>query len=165
MFKRSSILATVAFTAGCVSAPPPPPQAPLRRPPPVTLRPAPPPPVSTVERPFTPGTWSYSPAGGGVARFGAGPLFEAQCDAATRGIVLTTTGAQATAMTLRASTTARTVAATATATGTSAQIAATDPILDAMAFSRGSFTVQAGATVLTLPARAEFTRVIEDCRG
>ncbi len=45
-------------------------------------------------------------------------------------------------------------------------LAATDPLLDAMAFSRGRFTVEVpGTTALVLPSHAEVGRVIEDCRG
>ena len=41
----------------------------------------------------------------------------------------------------------------------------TDPLLDAMAFSRGRFMVEMpGAPVLYLPAWPEVSRVIEDCR-
>lgn len=44
-------------------------------------------------------------------------------------------------------------------------IPARDPLLDAMAFSRGRFTVEvAGLETLYLPAWPELSRVIEDCR-
>ncbi len=40
-----------------------------------------------------------------------------------------------------------------------------DPLLDAMAITRGRFAVEVeGETPLYLPAWAEVTRVIEDCR-
>jgi hypothetical protein len=47
-----------------------------------------------------------------------------------------------------------------------AQIAfpARDTLLDAMAFSRGRFVLQAGTTDLVLPPWPEIARVIEDCR-
>lgn len=165
MFKRIVSLtaaAVIVLSAGCVGAPPRPQQPPPRRPMPVP-RPAAPPAVAPLaHRPFTPGTWSYA---GGIARFGAGPLFEARCDTPARRVVLTVTGAAAASVTLRASTSARTVAATPGGGGSTVQLAATDALLDALAFSRGSFTVQAGTTILTLPAWPEFGRVIEDCRG
>jgi hypothetical protein len=48
----------------------------------------------------------------------------------------------------------------------SADVAATDPLLDAIAFSRGRFGVSVSAQpALVLPAWAEPSRVIEDCRG
>lgn len=47
----------------------------------------------------------------------------------------------------------------------SASVAATDPILDAMALSKGRFAVETpGIITLYLPAWAEVSRVIEDCR-
>ena len=46
-----------------------------------------------------------------------------------------------------------------------AALAATDPWLDAMAFSRGRFTVGvAGLDLLVIPAWPELARVVEDCR-
>ncbi|OZA90967.1 MAG: hypothetical protein B7X57_10740 [Erythrobacter sp. 34-65-8] len=42
---------------------------------------------------------------------------------------------------------------------------ARDPLLDAMALSRGRFAVETGGLdTLFLPAWAEVTRVVEDCR-
>ena len=161
MSMRPIILPALAgvLIVGCVRAPPPPPQAPRR--PPMAPAPAPPPPSSAIERPFTPGQWRYA---NGVARFGATDLIEVRCDA-TRRVALTIAGARTSGVTLRASTTARTVGATPGATGSTVALAASDPLLDALAFSRGSFAVETGATVLTLPAAPEFARVIEDCRG
>ena len=53
--------------------------------------------------------------------------------------------------------------ATALATG---EIAATDPILDAIVFSRGRFAVSsAGVPSLVLPPWADVARVVEDCRA
>lgn len=47
-----------------------------------------------------------------------------------------------------------------------AEIATTDPILDAMAFSRGRVLVEAeGQQPVILPSWAEITRIVEDCRG
>ena len=47
----------------------------------------------------------------------------------------------------------------------SADVAPFDPLLDAMAFSRGRFGVSvSGAPALVVPAWAEVARVIEDCR-
>ena len=41
-----------------------------------------------------------------------------------------------------------------------------DPLLDAIAFSRGRFVIeQTGQPPLVLPPHAEIGRVIEDCRG
>jgi len=44
-------------------------------------------------------------------------------------------------------------------------LAARDPLLDAMAFSRGRFAVEtAGLPTLYVPSWTEVSRVIEDCR-
>jgi hypothetical protein len=44
-------------------------------------------------------------------------------------------------------------------------IPARDPLLDAMAFSKGRFAVEVtGGAPLYVPAYPEVTRVIEDCR-
>jgi hypothetical protein len=44
-------------------------------------------------------------------------------------------------------------------------LTARDPLLDAMAFSRGRFALEAaGLETLYLPAWPELSRVIEDCR-
>lgn len=46
-----------------------------------------------------------------------------------------------------------------------ATLAAHDPLLDSMAFSRGRFVIEVnGLPTLYLPAWAEVGRVIEDCR-
>jgi len=47
-----------------------------------------------------------------------------------------------------------------------ADLAATDPLLDAIAFSRGRLAFSAsGAPALVLPASPEIDRVVEDCRS
>ena len=47
-----------------------------------------------------------------------------------------------------------------------AEVAASDPQLDAMAFSRGRILIALdGASDVILPIWPEFTRVVEDCRG
>ena len=46
-----------------------------------------------------------------------------------------------------------------------AGLPARDPLLDAMAFSKGRFAVEvAGLPTLYLPSWIEVSRVIEDCR-
>ena len=47
----------------------------------------------------------------------------------------------------------------------SADLAANDPLLDAIAFSRGRIVVSMpGTAALVVPARPEAARAIEDCR-
>ena len=49
---------------------------------------------------------------------------------------------------------------------TMAELAASDPLLDAIAFSRGRFAVDVpGTAPVYVPAYPEITRVVEDCRG
>lgn len=49
--------------------------------------------------------------------------------------------------------------------GVSASLAPRDPILDAIAYSRGRFMLELpGNPPLYLPSWPELTRVIEDCR-
>jgi hypothetical protein len=48
----------------------------------------------------------------------------------------------------------------------STEFAATDPLLDALAFSRGRFAINvAGAPSLVLPSWPEVSRVVEECRA
>ncbi|HCY02645.1 MAG TPA: hypothetical protein DHU71_07085, partial [Erythrobacter sp.] len=62
----------------------------------------------------------------------------------------------------------RTLAATPAARelqSLTATLAANDPLLDAMAVTRGRFAVETpGLSTLYLPPWAEVSRVIEDCR-
>ena len=69
--------------------------------------------------------------------------------------------------TIRASAMTRTLVLRDVGTGgIGAVLAANDPLLDAIAFSRGRFVIeQPGRAPLVLPAWAEIERVIEDCRG
>ncbi|MEX0341480.1 MAG: hypothetical protein AB3N06_02750 [Erythrobacter sp.] len=136
--------------------------------------PAPPPAENWIDEPRTPGNWSYhAGAEGGAARFGeAGSeaQFSIECDASAKTITLTRTGQgpREAVMTIRTETTDRTLRANSGASRSpqfSAALAAGDPLLDAMALTRGRFAVEmSGLSTLYLPAWAEVTRVIEDCR-
>jgi hypothetical protein len=163
--------AALALVVGCVPrtpAPPPPAPAPLPRP---TL--AAPAPVDWQDWPRTPGTWFYErDARGSRALFGrasADALAVLRCDRAERRVTLSRTGAGASALSVRTTALTRTLPASA-ATGATpmvmAALAATDPLLDAMAFTRGRLTLEIrGAAPLVLPPYAEVSRVVEDCRG
>jgi hypothetical protein len=120
--------------------------------------------------PLTPGTWSYArDPRGSVARFGmpgATAVVTLRCDLAARRVYLSRTGSAAAALTLRTSSTTRVVPVQPDASGVVAALTPNDPLLDAIGFSRGRFTVeQPGAVPLVLPAWAEIERVTEDCRG
>ncbi|MBS0480184.1 MAG: hypothetical protein JSR79_12925 [Proteobacteria bacterium] len=164
--------------AGCVG----PPQAPEAPPAPVikpTPRPTPPRPAPLPsdwnDWPFTPGSWFYE---GGADRsrasFGTDQrVVVLSCDRASRRIELTLIVGADVSLVVRTTTMIRELqtrsltkpTADKTAMPT-AQLSANDPLLDAIAFSRGRFVIeQAGQPPLVLPPQAEIGRVIEDCRG
>lgn len=163
VMRRTATLLALIPLAACV-----PPSRPVPSPPPRAIAPpiAPPPPAPLAsdwrDWPIAPGDWSYAAAsqGGSTARFGAGTVTLA-CDRAAGRVVLTRTGATG-PLTVRTTSVTRALPAS----GGSASLGIRDPLLDAMAFSRGRFTVEsAGLPPLAIPAYAEVARVIEDCRG
>ena len=123
--------------------------------------------------PLTPGGWRYErDARGSRALYGTAGADAAavlRCDAAVRQVYLSRPGATGGTFTIRTTATTRDVAARPTGGQppyVATALAANDPLLDAMAFSRGRFTVELpGTTPLVLPPWAEVGRVIEDCRG
>ena len=168
-------LALAMAIAACVPRAVPPPAAPAPAP---AAAPAPTPaPAPLVadwqDWPRTPGVWRYErDAAGTRAVFGLpGQPARAllRCDRTQRTLALDVPGATAPSFTIRTSATTRNVPARAggsTPSAATATFAATDRLLDAMAFSRGRFTVEpAGQAPLVLPPWAEFGRVLEDCRG
>ena len=168
-----ALVAVAACAPKREAAPQPQPQPPVRQP--VQL-PPPPPPAAEDWRDgaLTPGGWSYSNQGtGSEALFGASgyePSFAVRCDRSTRRVTLWRgAGAGANMMIVRTTSTSRTLPVTPGAdqgASVSASLSATDPLLDAIAFSRGRFTVEApGTQMLVIPAWPEPARVVEDCRG
>jgi hypothetical protein len=153
-----------ALLAGCAPRPEPRPiPAPAAPLPPAPVPVPPPPPAAQDWRdiPLTPGEWRYAAQASLVqARFGAeGAGFVIRCDLANRQLALVREGAGG-AITIRTSFGARGFPAAG------ASLAASDPFLDALAFSRGRFTVEvAGLPDLVLPAWPEPARVVEDCRS
>lgn len=177
---RRVLAASLIIAAGACSKP-----APQPSPPPVATpapapapAPAPPPVAAPVhdhwrDAPATPGDWAYGASGANsFARFGAGtaaPRFSVACTATTRQIVLTrheAAGARGNTLTVRAERSTRALGGQLSADRTAINVAlpASDPLLAAMAFSRGRFAVEAeGLPTLYIPAWPEVTRVIEDC--
>lgn len=147
------------------AAPRPTPSPPPR---PATV-PAPPASATWADLPATPGDWRWSMEGGqSVARFANGRL-ALRCDPASRSVLIERNEAGApmagTTLTIRTQTLTRAFAATREAGMLSVSLPARDPLLDAMAFSRGRFAVEApGVPVLLIPSWTEVSRVIEDCR-
>lgn len=172
-FIRFAIFVPVALGA-CVPAPTP---APTPRPAPPVIKPAPESlpaaAASWSDRTPAPGVWTYTRDGrGSIARFGASgsdALFTIRCDASGARIFVSRSGSSPAKMTLRSTNGAKAYDALPTS-GTppyvAAELAARDPQLDAMAFSRGRILIGLeGASDLILPIWPEFTRVVEDCRG
>jgi hypothetical protein len=118
------------------------------------------------------GTWIYSSAqAGSEASFlnaSALPQLTIRCTLATRRITIAkAASAAAPLITLWTSTQTRSlpVSFNPITQRLSADLAANDPLLDAIAFSRGRFGASvSGATALVVPAWAEPARVVEDCR-
>jgi hypothetical protein len=119
------------------------------------------------------GTWSFrNYAGGSEAAFrdGAGvQRLAIRCNKPTRVVTLIRTGVPAAAPFLFVSTSsaARPVAARfdLPSKTLSADLAARDPLLDAIAFTRGRFATSAtGAPLIVFPSWPEPSRVIEECR-
>ncbi|HEX8486026.1 MAG TPA: hypothetical protein VF643_11645 [Sphingomonas sp.] len=167
------ILTVPLVLAGCVPPARVPAPEPVRAPPVI----APPAPQSRSadwrDWQVTPGVWSYArDARGSIALFGmpgADARLTLRCDVAAQRLYLSRQGAVAAPLTIRTSTATRSLAAQQTG-GQPAYIATAlapgDPLLDAIAFSRGRFVVeQAAVPALVVPAWAEIGRVIEDCRG
>jgi len=92
-----------------------------------------------------------------------------RCNRAGRTVSLIRTGVAAAAPTLSVWTTSASRSLPSSFQSTkelTATLAATDPLLDAIAFSRGRFaTGAAGAPMVAVPVWAELSRVVEDCRS
>ncbi len=118
------------------------------------------------------GSWTYAPvADGSEASFrdSAGRVqLTVHCTRATRRVTLSkpASGAAPHLFVWTSSLSRSIPASFQPATGRIvAQVAAFDGLLDALTFSRGRFGVRvAGTPALVLPAWAEASRVVEDCR-
>jgi hypothetical protein len=171
-FRLACGLAALVALAACSSRREPPPKpAPTPVASPSPALPAPPPRVADWrDAPITPGIWRWSMEGSrSVARFGNDALV-LSCDPAARTVSLIRPGAATgdVAITLITASATRTLTAAAVSASSSAivlALQASDPLLDAMAFSRGRFAVEtAGLPTLYVPSWPEVSRVIEDCR-
>lgn len=168
----ATLLAVLALSA-CVPSVPQPTPAPMPAPAPAPAprpqpQPAPPPPSNWLDAPQTAGDWRYTPmSGGGRASFvdpAGAVLFDMVCTGA-RQITLARAGAGGSSMIVRAEAAERSLPASTANGAATAVLAPTDSLLDAMAFSKGRFAVEAtGTAPLYLPAWPEVTRVVEDCR-
>ncbi|TFI58921.1 hypothetical protein E2493_07630 [Sphingomonas parva] len=174
VFGRMMVLGLASMAAACVPKPAPEPE-PVPTPQPVT-RPSPTPPPAPVrdwaDRALTPGDWTYvADAAGARAAFGGqaeSAPFVMRCDRAGRRILLLRQGAASGGtMSVQTSYGVRTLPLQGDRSGyAAASLAATDPLLDQIAFSRGRFSIDVpGQAQLMLPAWPETARVVEDCRA
>lgn len=161
-------LAAFAALAACSSSRQAPAPAPVRAPAaqPPAPRPQPVVPDSAwIDAPLAPGDWTQE---GSVARYGAAetPSFVVRCVAPGQ-VSIARAGASASpSITVRTSSASRTLPARASAAGVEASLAASDPMLDAMFYSRGRYSIEVpGLPRLIVPSWPEPARVVEDCRG
>jgi len=168
-------LAACLALAACVPAPKPTPApraAPARTPAPVPppVLPAPPPSATWMDVPVTPGDWRYAAGTASFGEPGYQPLLALRCNRAAGAVEIVRAGSAAGAlpMVVRTETMDRSLPAAPARSDPPAIVAslsARDPLLDAMAFSRGRFAVEIGGLpTLYAPSYPEVTRVIEDCR-
>lgn len=162
---------TIVLLSSCVGPPSPRPAAPVPVPPPAKpSAPTAPVPAAWEDRPLTPGGWTYTQTGQvTTASFGPNGQVALRCDRTTRRISIERAGASTGPITIRTSNGAVTLPATA-GSGTAPRItairAASDPVFDQIAYSRGKVAIEtAGMPQLIVPPWAEVVRVIEDCRG
>lgn len=155
---RRAAVATGLMVGGCVAptqAPPPPPPAPAPAPTPTATPLA----EDWRDRPYAPGDWSYA---GGSARYAALNL---TCERGANRVRLGWSGMIPGPLTVRTSYGDSLRELTAGLAGAELALAARDPLLDQIAYSRGRFMLEAGGQQLVLPAWPELQRVVEDCRG
>ncbi len=127
-----------------------------------------------LDAPQTPGDWIYAAESRETfAIFGNGreePLAIIRCDLQSKRVGIGRFGSNRGSATLRIRTETRTGTLQAVTRESSrplvaAEVNARDPLLDALAITKGRFTLETeGMRTLYLPAWAEVTRVIEDCR-
>lgn len=175
--RQAFVIAAVTMTAACVPPPRPllapiPVPAPVPRPRPIPLpaKPA----ADWRDTAPSPGEWRWALNGGRSAASyglpGQTPSLALVCDQTGARVLIERSGdaAAAVPITLRTTSILRPLSSDP-ALGRPGIVAtalpARDPLLDAMAFSRGRFAIEvAGLETLYLPAWPEVSRVIEDCR-
>jgi hypothetical protein len=165
--------------ASCVGAPPE--RQPLIVPKTPTVTPAPPARPATIQQPnghwtdwpLANGSWVYRRDDrGSIALFGASTadaLVTLRCDTGRRALFLSRAGNVGSTMVVRTSSTSKTLGLQSTGgqpAYVATSIAPTDPILDAMAFTRGRIALEVdGAQNIAIPIWSEVGRVVEDCRA
>lgn len=163
---RRLILAVPLLAAACTTTPPPAPRIAAPAPTHIVVPPRPVAPADWRDQPYTPGAWHYADNAAAYGPDGAPPALTMRCDRTRRLVILSIVGS-ATRLTIRTSYAQREWPAQAGADGRSlVSFAPTDPQLDQIAFSRGRFSIRGpGLPEIDIPAWAEPSRVIEDCRS
>ena len=108
--------------------------------------------------PMANGQWSHiATANGSAARYGTYVLL--QCDRPTRTVTISRPDTPAVPLTIATDTASRPLPP-------NGRLSAYDPLLDAIAFSRGRILISGGAgPILAVPSWPEAARAIEDCRN
>lgn len=177
------LLVLAAMLASCAApqrpAPAPQPQPPVvSQPRPVaTAVPLPPAPADWRDAPQTGGVWTWSRLDSrSIAAFGASrtnPVMMLTCDRTNNRVEIARATdplrpAPASALRLLTTSQVRPLSndpALSTGGWLVVPLSPRDPLLDAMAFSRGRFALESeGHETLYLPSSPELSRVIEDCR-
>jgi hypothetical protein len=166
----AAIFATISLAACAPRPAPPQPPAPApERPAPAPAPTPSPPPADWRDAPLSPGDWSWLGDGAAsLAVYGmAGSAqFSVRCDAPGRVSLIRNGTPGGNTITVRTSASERRLPAAARGNDLVATLAASDPLLDQIAFSRGRILVETeGAPALIIPAWPEPARVTEDCRG
>ncbi len=175
MQTRHLTLSALLALAACAAPPPPPAPQPAPVPKPVVAPPVQSPPATAewIDWPLAAGDWVYRrDERGSIGLFGASgqnAMVTLRCDTQRRRIYLGRAGASTGGrMVVRTSSSMKEFAASptgATPAYLASEIMPNDPILDAMAFSRGRIAIQVtGEPSIAIPSWAEITRIVEDCR-
>ena len=168
LLRIAALASLTALAAACSERPAPPPPAPAPETPPPP-RPAPVPQTDWRQDALTQGDWSWSmQAGRSTARYGT--ALTMRCDSPGGTVTFQFPGRAdgRVPVSVHTSATSRSLSASPSAGGAQAlefSLPARDPLLDAMAFSRGRFAIAVtGLPMLIVPSWPEVSRVIEDCR-
>lgn len=119
------------------------------------------------------GVWSYRrDERGSIALYGAAgkdALAMLRCDKAWGRLYLSRAASAGGTMMVRTSSTSKSIAVLSIGTQpayAAGELASNDPLLDAIAFSRGRIALELpGAQNIAIPVWSEIGRVVEDCRA
>lgn len=108
--------------------------------------------------PLASGQWSYfATADGSIAMYGT--QIQLRCERTARTVIIARPNAAPAALTIATDSLSRTLPP-------GGRLTADDPLLDAMAFSRGRFIASGGGgPTIAVPSWPEAARSIEDCRN